>query len=48
MKKIETLDLRLLPEQLDLAVEAAECGAPHGYQRPPEEDLGRLAVHVTM
>ena len=45
---LKTLDSRLLSEQLDLAVEAAECGAPHGDQRPPEEDLGRLPVNVTM
>ena len=45
---LKTLDSRLLSEQLDLAVEAAECGAPHGDQRPPEKDLGRLPVNVTM
>ena len=47
-KNSTNCDSRLLPEQLHLAVEAAEGGAPHGDQRPPEEELGRLPVHVTM
>ena len=41
---VQCVHSRVRPQQLHLALEAAQRGAPHRDQRPPRQHLRRLAV----